>query len=405
MSPPLHVKTVSVLLLFLVSVLAGCPAPLEEEARRPEEALRPVRFFYPEFKDDLGSSSLVQAIRRNFEYLERLDPGYVFRYGSDAFTCRDVMETQRLFLSLIRRHPEPEALNRAIKKNFRLYRAAGRAGNRKVLFTGYFQPVFEARLKPTETFRYPIYGEPGDLLKIDLSSFSEELAGHRIVARIDGKEVVPYFSRKQIDVHKALQGRGLEIAWLKNPVDVALLQIQGSGRLSLSGGKTISVGYKASNGRPYRSIGQYMLKKGYLTREEMSMQAIRRYLEEHPEAVDEVLGFNPSYVFFRVLENGPLGNIAVPVTRGRSLALDSRLFPKGALAFIKCQKPVIDAFGNIVVWEPFSRFVLNQDTGGAIRGAGRADLYWGSGEHARIAAGHMKHEGDLYLLIRKKPRQ
>jgi len=137
--------------------------------------------------------------------------------------------------------------------------------------------------------------------------------------------------------------------------------------------------------------------------EEISMQAIRKYLKEHPEKVKDVLYSNPSYIFSQRVPTGPLGNIRVPLTPGRSLALDAKLFPKGALAFISCKKPSIDSHGNITGWNKFSRFVLNQDTGGAIKGAGRADIFWGSGAYAETAAGHLKHEGELYLLI-KKPK-
>jgi membrane-bound lytic murein transglycosylase A len=132
------------------------------------------------------------------------------------------------------------------------------------------------------------------------------------------------------------------------------------------------------------------------------MQSIRKFLTTHPALVKEILNYNPSYVFFRTLEDGPLGNIGVPLTPGRSIALDSKLFPKGALGFISSQKPVVDETGAITEWSKFSRFVINQDTGGAIRGAGRADVFWGSGPYAEIAAGHMKHEGELYLLIKKQ---
>ena len=134
------------------------------------------------------------------------------------------------------------------------------------------------------------------------------------------------------------------------------------------------------------------------------MQSIRHYLSEHPEILEEVLNHNPSYVFFRFIENGPFGNIDVPLTPGRSVALDSRIFPKGALCFISTEKPVINSSDEITDWTKFSRFVLNQDTGGAIKGAGRADVFWGSDSHAELAAGHMKHEGELYILI-KKPAQ
>ena len=172
------------------------------------------------------------------------------------------------------------------------------------------------------------------MIRIDLSPFRDEFKGKSIIAKIEGKSVLPYYSREQIETEKALEGRHLEVAWLKDPLDVTFLHIQGSGRVNLPDGTTISVGYDASNGRPYRSIGRYMLDEDLLTREEMSMQTIRQYLFEHPEIMEEVLNHNPSYVFFDIREKGPLGNISVDLTPGRSIALDSRLFPKGALGFI-----------------------------------------------------------------------
>jgi membrane-bound lytic murein transglycosylase A len=134
------------------------------------------------------------------------------------------------------------------------------------------------------------------------------------------------------------------------------------------------------------------------------MQAIRKYLTENPGVLEEALNYNPSYVFFRQVENGPLGSLGVLLTPGRSVALDSRVFPKGALGFVVCQKPVVNDQGDIVGWNQFYRFVVNQDTGGAIKGAGRADIFWGSGPYAELTAGHLRQEGDLYILIKEPPR-
>jgi membrane-bound lytic murein transglycosylase A len=144
-----------------------------------------------------------------------------------------------------------------------------------------------------------------------------------------------------------------------------------------------------------------MIEKRFLAREEMSMQAIRRYLTGKPEILDEVLNSNPSYVFFEQVDEGPLGSLGVLLTPGRSIALDSKIFPKGALGFISCRKPLVNDQGEILEWAEFSRFVLNQDTGGAIKGPGRADIFWGSGPYAELAAGHLQHEGELYILIKK----
>lgn len=374
---------------------------LDRQARSPEEALRPVRFLAPDLKDDLPLDSLEQAIRKNLDYLERLKPDHTFAYGGDTVTCETVRKTQQDFLDLLDRGLDPEDLEREIKEQFTLYRAAGRKGDRQVLFTGYFEPVYQGSLEPDDTYRYPLYHRPEDLLRIDLSPFGPELEGKWITARMEGRKLLPYHAREDIEEEEALKGRGLEFVWLKDPVDVAFLHIQGSGRVRLPDGSTISVGYAGSNGRPYRSIGRYMIDHGYVPREDMSMQAIREYLSAHPDVRDEVLNHNPSYVFFVRKPNGPFGNINVPLTPGRSIALDSRLFPKGALCFMQSRKPVIQG-GEIHEWTDFSRFVVNQDTGGAIRGAGRADLFWGSGSRAGLAAGHMKHEGELYVMIKKE---
>ncbi len=393
-------------LLILVFLLAlastfGCYRSLRKEPQGPEEALREVRFFSPKFHDDMDTDSLMLAVRRNLEYLGSLTPETVFRYGPHEFTCRQVRESQEAFLDLISKGLSEGQLSREIRKRFRLYRATGQVGSGRVLFTGYYEPVYEGSLIPDESFRYPLYRPPDDLIKIDLSPFGERFKGERIIARIEDRKVLPYYSRHQIEAERVLKGKGLEIAWLKDPLDVAFLHIQGSGRLRLPNEEDLLVHYKASNGRPYRSIGRYMIEKGFLSRDEMSMQAIKRYLTENPEVCDDVLNHNPSYVFFERVKNGPLGSLGILLTPGRSVALDPAIFPKGALGFVLCQKPLANAQGDIIGWTEFSRFVLNQDSGGAIKGAGRADVFWGNGPYAEMTAGHLQHDGDLYLLIKK----
>jgi membrane-bound lytic murein transglycosylase A len=390
-----------VAILLIIAGVAGCTPALKKEAQQPEEALRQVRLFPPDFSDDMDRDSLILTVKRNLEALDRFGPDTLFHYGPDKFTCRQVRESQELFLNLLSRGFDADQLNREVRKTFRIYRAAGRVGERKVLFTGYYEPIYEGSLVADETFRYPLYRSPDDLVRIDLSLFNEKFKDERIVARIEGKKVVPYYSKFQIDQERVLAGKGLELAWLKNRLDVAFLHIQGSGRLKLPDGKGLLVNYQASNGRPYRSIGRYMIEKGFLTRDAMSMQAIRKYLTENPHVMDEVLHHNPSYVFFRRVENGPLGSLGVLLTPGRSLALDPVIFPKGALGFISSQKPLVNERGEITGWTPFSRFVVNQDSGGAIKGAGRADIFWGGGPQAEVAAGHLQHDGELYILIKK----
>lgn len=217
-----------------------------------------------------------------------------------------------------------------------------------------------------------------------------------------GKRLAPCLSRYEIDGLGCLTGKGYEIAWVKDPAELFFLHIQGSGLLRLEDGRLLHLNYAASNGRPYRSIGRILIDSGKISKEELSMQRLRGYLEEHPEEREALFYQNESYVFFRFGKDGPLGSLEVPLTSGRSIATDSSLFPKGALAFIVSRKPILDAAGKLVGWQPFSRFVLNQDTGSAIRGPRRVDLYFGSGYEAGLAAGAMKTSGSLYFLIKKK---
>ncbi len=390
------------LLAFVLLMISapGCLPAVKKTVQTPQEVLQEVRCF-PEFRDDMDRESLILAVRRNLEYLNHISPETVFHYGPRDFTCRQVRETQEAFLSLLSKRLDLAQLSREMKKKFRVYRATGRAGEGRVLFTGYYEPTYEGSLSPDETFKYPLYRPPDDLVKIDLSPFGERFRGESIVGKIEGRKVVPYLTRRQIEAEKALHGKALEIAWLRDPLDVAFLHVQGSGRLRLPDGKEVLVQYQASNGWPYRSIGQHVIEKGFLAPEEISMQSIRRYLAEHPELLDEVLNYNPSYVFFQRVDSGPMGSLGVLLTPGRSVALDARIFPQGALGFISSQKPLLNDQGEILRWVEFSRFVLNQDSGTAIKGAGRADIFWGTGPYAEVAAGYLRHEGDLYILIKK----
>jgi len=203
------------LFFFQALMLLNAHSTLKKEAQRPEEALKPVLASYPIFRDDMDFEFLAMAIRRNISYLKRLDPQRIFYYGPHQFTCRQVLQSQEAFLDLISKSLTADQLNREIRMRFRIYRASGRAGNKKVLFTAYHEPVFDASLTPDDTFRYPLYRKPGDLLRLDLSALDKKSRGESIVVRIRDNRVLPYFTRHQIEMEKVLEGKGLEIAWLK----------------------------------------------------------------------------------------------------------------------------------------------------------------------------------------------
>ncbi|MGE5855148.1 MAG: murein transglycosylase A [Syntrophaceae bacterium] len=359
----------------------------------------------PGFRDDLDRESLVRALRKSLEYYARLPERTVYRMGDQRFTARDMKESLQAFLDIAESGDSPAAIERRVRETFDVYRASGGAPSGKVLFTGYYEPVLKGSLEKTDLFRYPIYRKPDDSVVVQLGKFREKYRNERLVGRLENGELVPYFSREEIDGAGALENRGLEIAWFADPIDIFFLHIQGSGMVCLPDGACFQVSYAQSNGRAYRSIGRLLIDSGKATRENLSMQGIKKYLREHPEEAREILNYNESYVFFRTVEEGPVGSIGVALTGGRSIATDQTIFPRGALAFIKTRKPVIGPGGDIRSWVPFSRFVLNQDTGGAITGPGRVDLFCGRGREAEITAGHLKEEGELYFLILKKVKK
>ena len=389
-----------VLTVALAVIISGCPAPIKKP---PEEAalVRLSRFSYPDVHDDLELDGLEHSILKSLEYLERVPADRTFQFGEDRYDTVHLKKSLQHFLDFIQTNPTDKELKKFIRDHYIVYQSIGRDQKGEVLFTGYYEPHLSGRLDKNEEYQYPIYALPTDLMKIDLSPFSEKYKGQSIVGRFTDQTVVPYFDRREIEEENALVGRAETLAWVKDPVDVFFLQIQGSGKIFLDTGEVINVHYHGSNGRPYRSIGKLLIEEQKIPREEMSMQKIRSYLHAHPEEMASVFNYNPSYVFFKIEPEGPLGSINVLLTPGRSVALDRRIFPHAALAFIQTQKPVLNSAGHIDRWVECRRFVLNQDTGGAIRGPGRADLFWGNGPYAEMAAGHLAHVGELYFLILK----
>jgi len=374
-----------VVLLVAVPNLYGEPAPAQA----------------PIIADDLDRESLRAAIRHSIAYLEMLPGDRIVGEQPRRFSAAEILESLLAFERLLERWDCRECFSQDIFERFELIPSSPEPAAADVLFTGYYQPVIEGSLSPTVEYRHPIYGKPSDLIVAEQVTLEPQPTVEKIVGRAEGDQFLPYYSRREIDLQGSLRGRGFEIAWVKDPMEIFFLQVQGSGILSLQDGKRLHVNYAASNGRPYRSIGRLLIDNGKVSQEEISMQRLRRYLREHPEEQEEILAYNESYVFFRFVEEGPLGSLEVPVTAGRSIATDARIFPKGALAFIVTQKPVTDGGGRLVGWAPFSRFVLNQDTGGAIRGLQRADLYFGTGDQAGAAAGYMNRQGKLFFLAVK----
>jgi len=384
-------------LLFLAACMPEVRPPIEA----PQALLKLSPEQFPNFRDDMSIDSLETAMKASLEYLNRIDPATSFRFGPDVFTTAHLKESLQAFRAILQRHRSPVDLKKAIETSFWVYKSVGRDGHGGILFTGYYEPVLVGSPTCSDVFRYPIYRKPDDWVRIDLKAFGDEFGNKRIVGRHVGHAVVPYFTRQDIDSSGRLDNKGYELLWVSDRVALFFLQVQGSGKVVFHDGSFRRVNYDCSNGRRYRSIGRLLIEEGKIAREDMSLQQIRLYLKKNPEEVERILNYNERYVFFRFVDDGPLGAIEVPLSTGRSIATDLNLFPRAALAFIETEKPVPGENGLPGSWQTFGRFVLNHDTGEAIRGPGRVDIFWGAGSYAEMAAGHMKQQGVLYFLVKK----
>lgn len=384
------------LMVLALSLCFSCALP-------PESVILPSTSTSTPFGDDLDVESLRTALRRSLEYLEKLPPQRVVGEAPRQLTAGEMVASLKAFEPFLAEWNCPECFVRDVQARFDLMPSSAEAETSQVLFTGYYQAVLEGSRSRTEKFRYPIYGRPTDLISAEVVTVGAPPKIDRVSGRVDGEQFLPYYTRSEIDDAGRLRGRGLEIAWVADPIGLFFLHIQGSGIIRLAEGGELSVGYTAQNGWPYQSIGRLLIDEGKIAKEAMSMQSLRRYLNEHPAEQNKIFDYNPSYVFFRVnADSAALGSLEVPVTAGRSIATDSRLFPKGALALIETELPVMDAAGQLTGWRPITRFVLNQDTGGAIRGLQRADIYFGAGGEAEGWAGYMNRRGRMFFLVLKK---
>ena len=285
------------------------------------------------------------------------------------------------------------------ESNFVPQRVANADGTTTGLITGYYEPLLHGSRVRTSRYAYPLYTPPDDLLDIELVEVNPDLKGMRLRGRLEGRRVVPYFTRAEIESGRAAVA-GREIVWVDDAIELFFLQVQGSGRVQLVSGQMIRVGYADQNGQPYRSIGRYLVDRGELTLEQASMQGIQAWARAHPRQRDELLNTNPSYVFFRETpiapseeKLGPRGTLAVPLTPERSIAVDARSIPLGAPVFLATTRPSSSV--------PLNRLMVAQDTGGAIRGAVRADFFWGFGAEAAREAGRMRQQGQLWVLLPK----
>ena len=330
--------------------------------------------------------ALVRSIDNSLYYLSTSAAADVYsKYDLPGFTLDRVKRSLSRFRQLLLQANSPIELQQAIAKEFVLYSSVGNDNQGTVSFTGYFEPVYQASRVPTKEYRYPIYRKP--------ANFSSWSSPHPTRAQLEGKD--------------GLSGNknflaGNELVWMRDRLEAFLVQVQGSARFKLTDGTTMSVGYDGSTNYPYISIGKELVKDGIFTLEELTLPKLIAYFQANPEALDQYIPRNNRFIFFRDTKHQePTGNLGVAVTGDRSIATDKSLMPRGGLALIVAPIPVITEAGQIKT-DLVDRYVLDQDTGSAIKGAGRVDVFLGSGKEAGDRAGLLHGDGKLYYLLLKE---
>ena len=371
------------LLLFLTAC-AGAP----QEDIPAKLVLRSAAFSdLPDWgNDDL--QSFKPAFTKTCERILKAPAEKLFGALAESGLYGDWQPVCRSFLNV-----QPESLKAFIEARFTPYQVLA-DNEEEGLFTGYY----EASLKGSRTrggpYQTPLYTRADDLVMVQLGEFREDLKGRRIAGRVKDGKLVPYENREQI-VNGQWPHNDKVLVWVDDPVDAFFVQIQGSGVVELEDGSAMRIGYAGQNGHVYYAVGRELIKRGELTKENVSMQAIRDWLSAHPGQADEIMNTNASYVFFQELEGeGPLGGEGVALTAGRSLAVDRSLLSYGLPLWTDIEPPVVGA-------NKIRRLMVAQDTGGAIRGPVRGDVFWGYGSRAEALAGPMKSKGQYWVLLPK----
>lgn len=382
--------------ILCLTLVAGCARPRSVE---PELAFRETSITTDVISDDLHFAGLADAIQAQQGIL-RGSPQKVMEFGRWKITRGEYAAALDQLAATLRSPISDSEKLRYIRDNFAFLEWYGGKDWGEILVTGYFEPVLRGSLRRTETFSQPLYARPHDLLTVDLKQFSPRFKEEgALKARIEKNAVVPYFSRAEIDSRQALKGRGLELAWV-DPVDAFFLQIQGSGTVRTTKGEELHLTYAEKNGHRYEPVGKYLKER--LAPAPVTMQRIEEVAHAMtPAERAELFEKNPSYVFFKKSKERAITAMGIPATPGRTIASDPKYAPRGSLAFIDLATPVIPAKDGGEPGAPTSveRFVVNQDTGGAIKGTDHIDLFWGRGDDAKRVAGVLQHQARILFLV------
>jgi membrane-bound lytic murein transglycosylase A len=332
---------------------------------------------------------LVDAIDHSLRYLSRPSSRRFFPY-LDISHSRAVASLRR-FRDMLANTISGDELHQSIVQGFDVYESVGADGNGTVLFTAYYEPILEARRRPSGAFQFPLYRRPADLI-------SNPITGEVVGRRLEDGVVVPYPSRAEIEESRALEGT--ELVYLNDPFDAYLVHVQGSALLRLGQDETIRIGFNGSNGSDYTSIKHIMIEDGKIP-PYSRLREVRGYFDAHPNEVAYYTRLNERFIFFSERTEGPVGSLNVPVTPYRSVATDKTVFPRACLTFVHTKLPTLQG-GQVGQYASFESFALDQDTGGGIRAAGRCDLFVGTGSEAGELAGFVEQRGRLYYLFLKE---
>lgn len=405
-------------ILILILTLLFFSACARPPATNPEQAMR-ISKPPLSINDDLELERLDKALTENIERLQEVK-NEVLVFGPQEIKKHDYIKSLEFLKKHLSENSSTEQFIEIVINHFDFYEVYGRENWGEVFITSYFAPVLHGSRKKTPRYSQALYKVPEDLVHVRLDEFIEfqeklsplkdsesgkaavSILRGRIVENEHTKDVVPYYTRREIESGQKLKEQDIVLAWV-DPIDAFFLHIQGSGTVVFEDGEELRLGYASQNGHSYFAIGKEISK--FLPDEDISMQTIDKYLRSVSyKEMKEIMYKNPSYIFFREIEGRPQTSFGTQTVDGRTIATDANYFPKGALAYLEFPTPVFEDETGVKIkdYRKSSRFVLDQDTGGAIKGTHRVDLFWGRGKEAARYAGVMKNWGKLYYVVPKQ---
>ena len=395
-----------IFVLFFVLMIFSCAKQIEKKVEVPPVSTTlPRESMWDKYKEKMEAidrQGVIKTLEVVIPKVEKQEKNFLV--NDNNFSSKEYSEKLKTFHNLLINNVSPNEIFLFLKENFDIEKI-NPANEEKTLFTGYYIPTFEARFQEDEIFKYPIYKKPEDLKLLKLSPLGIDFKNVILYGKVeDNGFKVPYYSRKEIDKEKILKGKNLEIAYLKDPLEILILQIQGSGILVMEDGNFYLASFASKNGHPYKSIGKYIAGKNYISEDEVSFDNIREFLKKNPDKYDEIIYQNQSYIFFNLKkEIVAFGSSGLPLIENHSIAVDKNYIPLLSMCLADFDKPIVGEENLVTGFNNFTEIVFAMDEGSAIKGERRIDLFLGFGDEAGKVAHRLKSEGHLFVLVPKFP--